>query len=266
MVLCSTKFFAVCTLVIMLMTTSSHNADKEESYQDNESTLAGSELDSKFDEILEKVDELSVNRNELIEKIDKLEIKVEQMDEKLTDTMLNRMQWQFGWLAGIVMGTIAVIGIINSLVMLLIIRSLREKMKNESSLYTKELERLKFKYVNAVDAAKEGALSILQASSIVLDAVENVLERTKAEEISVQMKELILRRTETTRSRLEVTLGKSEEVITGANMLSELGTPNMDVKILREALKREGLSKEAYKTLERAIEDLEEKRIEGRAK
>ena len=50
------------------------------------------------------------------------------------------------------------------------------------------------------------------------------------------------------------------DIIVGANILSELGKLEKEGPLLRKALKREDLSKEARETIERAIRDLERKK------
>lgn len=61
-------------------------------------------------------------------------------------------------------------------------------------------------------------------------------------------------------ARRRILIGQKEDVIPAADILSQLGTLDIDGPILREALKREDLSDEARETLERAIRDLEKKR------
>jgi hypothetical protein len=70
----------------------------------------------------------------------------------------------------------------------------------------------------------------------------------------------VLKQMDIETARLRVSFGKSDEVIAGANILSQIGDPDNNIPILRESLKREELSDEDRETLERAIRDLEKKR------
>ncbi len=60
-------------------------------------------------------------------------------------------------------------------------------------------------------------------------------------------------------ARVMVRSGESPDVIAGANTLSRRGTLGEDGRVLREGLERSGLSEEAYETMQRALEDLNER-------
>lgn len=61
-------------------------------------------------------------------------------------------------------------------------------------------------------------------------------------------------------ARRRILVGDEADVIAGANILSQQGEPS-DKHLLQDVLKREGLSDEAKETLERAIRDLEKKKV-----
>jgi len=159
------------------------------------------------------------------------EQRLTDISNQLNENMVKRMTWQLTWFLGL--STL----LISSFAIVLSYRRRDFEHKVE--------EISQSSYKNAIQAA--------QRDIVFLNIHEKPLSARK------DYSRKLLRQTNVDTARLRVKQGESSDVIAGANILSRLGVPDIDVPILRYAKKRKGLSVETYETLERAISDLKKK-------
>lgn len=189
----------------------------------------------------------NVERINILEKEQKgYEQRFTDVSNQLNENMVDRMDWQLSWFTIF----LAMITLLNSGVIVLGYKYLRNKVRDRVNPPLKKFERnseaiLRTVYENTIKTA-QGQIALIDVSKRSPDTFANYVKQ-------------ILRQMNTEIARLRVSLGDSDEVIAGANILSQWGTLDIDVPILRGALKREGLLEEAKETLERAIRDLEKK-------
>ncbi len=98
------------------------------------------------------------------------------------------------------------------------------------------------------EAAYESAKAFWQMSYASVDAAE-VLGLDPPIRLALQRAVL-------SGARVMILVGPSADVIAGADVLSQLGTPSIDCRLLREALRRRCLSPGAIETVQRALDDL----------
>jgi len=167
--------------------------------------------------------------------------RINDVSRQLNEGMVARMKWQLAWFAIILA---AVIFVTNSL--LAVISWVTQKQAVGKALYN-------FKAKADINFEKiyRGAMEVVVICNKITDFARQFPETPQTKEVLSELDKV--------RARFQVSFGNSTEVIVGTNILSQLGEPDKDIPILRDAIKREGLSDEVKETLKRAISDLEKK-------
>jgi len=186
--------------------------------------------------------------NDCIEDIKELEKKLNDFDVKLchvsvelNENMVGRMGWQLTWFLIL----LAIVPIVLSVLSWLGYKLLERKLK---------LPLAKFK-----DDSKSTLGYVYNDAKLLIRTQRSLLDNQKSLSEDSYGTEKTLRQSEIIAARMQVRLGDSQNVIVGANILSQLGETNEDISLLTDAIKREGLSEEVRETLERAIKDLKRK-------
>jgi hypothetical protein len=161
-----------------------------------------------------------------------------------------------GWMLAVFVVIVALVTAVSVPWVRIEAKRMSDKAQTQVLGHIKKLEEMEAKNQHAMTAAKDCAFTLLQFCTVLADIERDNPKGTSAQRKFEYAKNRMLLHAELARARLAVKLGNSDEVISGANFLSQRGVGDLDEPIMALAANREGLSAEARETLMRAISDL----------